>query len=112
MLATGLKKGIEPGLPILLQLSPRGILFGPIPVLRERFFAQQRSFGGMSALFIFENCDERTASRRQVSILEYPHTTFLVDHSFKGAYHCLILISETLRIRREGQKARVRSSAY
>ncbi len=74
---------IERGLPSLLQMSPRGILLGSVPVLSERRFAEKRGFDQLGARLIFENRDKRAARRRQVNNFEQSNGSLLVDYCFK-----------------------------
>src|ERR1035441_5364118 len=94
--ATGRGTGTAPGSLRLLQVRPRLILFGAVPVLGQRRLAQQRTLGRACDLPVLQDGDQRAPCRWEIHGLEQAHVTLLIDHSFDRSNHCLSLCPQCI----------------
>ena len=81
--------GIGRGLPLLLQVRPRLVLLGPVPILSYSGFAEEDGFGSRRGRLIVQDGDERAAGRAGTDRLQQPNVALFVDYRFDRASHVL-----------------------
>ena len=93
----------------LLQVRPRFILFGAIPILGERDLTEEGGLRGPVGRAFVKNQHERSASRAGMDGLEEPDVPLFINHGLNSSDHVVAfagLLRASKRValrRRSGQ---------
>ncbi|HEV3262071.1 MAG TPA: hypothetical protein VG013_34790 [Gemmataceae bacterium] len=70
-----------------LQVRPRAILLGPVPVLRQRWLAQQGGLIGQLRGFLLQDGHQRPARRAELNGFQEADPALLVNDRFDRPNH-------------------------